>query len=108
MIDAPIDNVLPADNSILSISGTALTGNRVRTVIDLAENHSKPNLELTLTDANKTVVSRSFILETINRHVEFTLHVRIPDLVLPLSLTCCTYLDEDQIIDTKSVEITGA
>lgn len=100
-----IDNEAQIDNSIHSVSAITLPDNRVRAVIELDENHSNPNLELTLTDANKSVISRSFILETISAHVEFTLHVRIPEAVPPFTLTCCTYLDETIKFDTKSCEV---
>jgi hypothetical protein len=96
------------NNSIRSISGLPLSGNRVRAVVELAENHTKPNLLLTLTDADKNEVSRSLILGTILSHVEFTLHVRVPDPLKPLTLTCVTYLEDNQPFDTKSIEICDA
>jgi hypothetical protein len=94
------------DNSIHSLSALPMPGNRVRAVIDLADNHSKPNLKLVLTDTAENEVSRSIILGAIGKHVEFTLHVRVADPLPPLTLTCITYMEDDQAIDTKTVETT--
>ncbi len=93
------------DNSIRSVSTAPLTGNRFRVTIELAENHSKPNILLVLVDADQKEISRSMILEAIGTHTVFTMHARVPDPVYPLSLTCSTYLDEDQTADTQSILI---
>lgn len=93
------------NNSILSLRGEGLAGNRVHVDVQLAENHSKPNLLLTLTDPNGKEVCRSMILGTIDKKVEFTLHIRVSDPVMPLTLTCESYLEDENPIDTKSIEI---
>lgn len=94
-----------ADNSIRSVSGTAIPGNRVRVMVELSENHSKPNLCLILSDASGREVSRSIIMAVVGSHIEFTLHIRIQDALLPLMFTAKTCLEDDLFLDSKSVEI---
>jgi hypothetical protein len=93
------------ENTIKSITGTEISGNRVHVVVDLEENHTKPNLTMILSDALGNEVSRSIIMGMLDPHVEFTLHIRIPDAQPPLNLTGITFIEEDQPIDTKSVDV---
>ena len=93
------------ENTIKSIIGTELSNSRVQVVVDLNENHTKPNLAMILTDALGNEVSRSLIMGMIDSHVEFTLHVRVPDAQPPLELTGITFIEEDQPIDTKNVAV---
>jgi len=74
----------------------------MKAIIDMAENHSNPNLEMKLLDANKKEVSRSLILGVIGTHIEFTLHIRATDPIYPLTLSCTTYTDETNPIDLKN------
>jgi len=94
-------------NTIKSIVGTEIAGNRVHVVVELSENHSKPNLAMILFDTLGNEISRSLILGVLDPHVEFTLHIRVPDAKSPLSLTGTTFIEEEQLIDSKSVEVTG-
>lgn len=96
----------PLENTIKSIAGTEITGNRVHVVVDLEEKHTKPNLSMILTDALGNEVSRSIIMGVLDPHVEFTLHIRVPDAQPPLSLTGITFIEEDQPIDSKNVDVT--
>lgn len=98
----------PLENGIKSITGTEISGSRVQVVVDLEENHTKPNLAMILTDALGNEVSRSLIMGMIDPHVEFTLHIRVPDAQPPFSLTGITFMEEDQPIDTKSIEVTSS
>ncbi len=93
------------ENSISSITGTEITGKRVHVVVDLEEKHTKPNLSMILTDALGNEVSRSIIMGMLDPHVEFTLHVRVPDAQPPFGLTGITFIEEDQPIDSKSVDV---
>jgi hypothetical protein len=95
----------PFENSIKSISGTEISGKRVHVVVDLDENHTKPNLSMILSDALGNEVSRSSIMGMLDPHVEFTLHIRVPEAQPPLSLTGITFIEEDQPIDSKSVDV---
>lgn len=93
------------ENIIKSITGNEISGNRVHVVVDLEENHTKPNLTMILSDALGNEVSRSIIMGMLDPHVEFTLHVRVPDAQPPLSLTGTTFIEEDQPIDSKTVDV---
>ena len=93
------------ENHIKSITGAEISGKRVQVVVDLEDNHTKPNLAMILTDAEGNEVSRSLIMGMIDAHVEFTLHIRVPDAQPPFNLTGITFIEEDQPIDTKSVDV---
>ena len=93
------------ENQIKSISGAEISGKRVQVVVDLEDNHTKPNLAMILTDAEGNEVSRSLIMGMIDAHVEFTLHIRVPDAQPPFNLTGITFMEENQPIDTKSVDV---
>ncbi|HCS40613.1 MAG TPA: hypothetical protein DIW44_13650 [Anaerolineaceae bacterium] len=93
------------ENTIKSITGTEISGSRVHVVVDLEEKHTKPNLAMVLNDVLGNEVSRSLIMGMLDPHVEFTLHVRVPDAKPPLSLTGITFIEEDQPIDSKSVNV---
>jgi hypothetical protein len=93
------------ENWIKLISGTEISGGRVKVVVDLEENHTKPNLAMILSDAAGNEVSRSIIMGMLDPHVEFTLHIRVPNAQPPLSLTGITFIEEDQPIDSKSIEV---
>src|SRR5512133_3938503 len=95
----------PLENTIKSITGTEITGSRVHVVVDLEEKHTKPNLTMILSDALGNEVSRSIIMGMLDPHVDFTLHVRVPDAQTPFSLTGITFIEEDQPIDSKSVDV---
>jgi hypothetical protein len=97
----------PFENSIKSIQGTLITGNRVHVVVDLSENNTKPNLMMTLVDTLGNEVSRSIILGVLEPHIEFTLHIRVPETLFPLRLTGTTFIEEEQLIDSKSVDLNG-
>lgn len=95
----------PLENAIKTIYGTEISGHRVQVVVDLEENHTKPNLAMILTDAQSNEVSRSLIMGMIDPHVEFTLHIRVPDAQPPYTLTGITFIEEDQPLDSKTVEV---
>ncbi len=95
----------PLENTIRSITGTEISNRRVQVLVDLEEQHTKPNLAMILTDAHGNEVSRSLIMGMIDPHVEFTLHIRVPDAQPPLMLTGITFMEEDQPLDSKSVEV---
>lgn len=92
-------------NTIKTMLGTEITGSRVRVVVDLDENHTKPNLSMILTDSLGNEISRSIIMGMIDPHVEFTLHVRVPNAQPPFNLTGITFIEEDQPIDSKNVAV---
>ena len=92
-----------ANNNIHAISAHTIETNRVRVNVELFEAHSRPNLILTLSDSNLQEVARSIIMGTIDKHVEFTLHVRFKDPALPLTFTCVSFIQEEEPIDSKSV-----
>ncbi|MBA4383563.1 MAG: hypothetical protein C0410_02395 [Anaerolinea sp.] len=95
----------PLENTIKSITGTEISGKRVRVVVDLEENHTKPNLTMILSDALGNEVSRSIIMGMLDAHVDFTLHIRVPDAQPPLRLTGITFIEEDQPIDSKNIDV---
>ena len=94
------------ENIIQTINGTEISNSRIQVVVDLDENHTKPNLAMILTDALGNEISRSLIMGMIESHLEFTLHVRVPDARPPLQLTGITFIEEDKPIDSKSVAVT--
>ena len=88
--------------SILSLSGTIQNDQKVSVEIDLREGHASLDLELKLTDATGQLVSRSTIMDSMDRHIRFTLHIRTQNPRHPLTLTCST-IQEETICETKSI-----
>jgi len=93
-------------NTIKSITGTEISGNRVHVVVDLNENHTKPNLTMILSDESGNEVSRSIIMGMLDTHVDFTLHIRVQNAMPPFEFTGITFVEEDQPIDSKSVVVS--
>lgn len=93
------------ENTIKSITGNEISGNRVHVIVELEENHTKPNLTMILSDALGNEVSRSIIMGMLDPHVDFTLHIRVQDAQAPLTLTGVTFMEEDQPIDSKTVDV---
>lgn len=96
----------PKENHIKTITGSEITGSQVHVVVDLEENHTKPNLAMILSDAHENEVSRSIIMGMLDTHVEFTLHIRVPNAQPPLRLTGITFIEENHPLDSKSVEVS--
>ena len=94
------------DASIQSLAGSLQNGTMVRVVIDLAENHGNPDLELELIDSDDRVVSHSTIMGAMDQHIEFTLHIRLPNARFPVRLTCSSIFNES-VCDSKSIEISA-
>ncbi|KAF0112087.1 MAG: Uncharacterized protein FD147_354 [Chloroflexi bacterium] len=93
------------NNDIRSLKATLISRNRIHTEIDLFENHSKPNLTLSLKDSDGTEISRSIIISTIDQHIEFMMHTRVADPKYPLTLSCETFIDDNQPLGSKSISI---
>jgi hypothetical protein len=106
-LDKEIVMTESVENSINSIQGTLIAGNRVHVVVELSENNTKPNLMMTLSDAHGNEVSRSIILGVLDPHVEFTLHIRVSEAPFPLNLVGTTFIEEEQPIDSRNVELAG-
>jgi hypothetical protein len=105
MSELPTDP-LPGDNRIRSLRATKVGNDRVVTEVALYDNHSRPNLALSITDAEGVEVSRSLIMGTIESNVKFTLHIRVAHPIEPLCVTCLTYHDEDHPLDSKTIPVS--
>ena len=97
-----------ANNNIESVAAKTIDSNRVRVSVELFEDHSRPNLILTLNDSNQQEAARSIIMGTIDKHVEFTLHIRVQDPALPFTFTCVSFIQEEEPIDIKSILVQEA
>ena len=105
-MDTNLENLsAEVDNTIQSLAAQFVDGNRVRVKVELAENHSRPNLMLILNDAEDRELTHSIIMGSVDRNVEFTLHVRIQDPPLPLTFSCVSYIEEDVPLDTKNTTV---
>ncbi len=90
---------------IVTIKGFPSGDNRIKTVIDLSSAHNSPNISLSLIDSTEQEVSQAVIMETFSPHIEFTLHIRKPDALYPLRLVCTLYKEDNQSLDSKSIQI---
>lgn len=96
-----------SSNAIRSLQACEIEGKRVRAVVDLVDEHEKPNVELILLGADEEVICRSLILGTNTPHIEFTLHIRGVEPVRPLRLKCVVSTQEALLLDEKSIEVGG-
>lgn len=76
---------------------------RVKVTVELDIDSTRPDLDMTLLDANKGEVSRSTIIENFGSRIDFTLHIRHAEVPLPLTLTCKLSYEEDKFVSEKSV-----
>lgn len=93
------------DNTIAKLEAVMISGSKVKVILDLHEGNDRPNLSIALVDLNGELLARSFIISCVDQHVDFTLHIRHPDPVFPLTLHCESFFEADQPIDQKTFSI---
>jgi len=93
------------NNSIAAIKAVQLDSSKVKVSLDLFEDNDRPNIAFILFDANGEMLARSFIISSIDQHMDFTLHIRQSQPVFPLKLTCETFFDENLPVDRQEIII---
>jgi hypothetical protein len=96
---------ISANNTIAGFQAVLQGLHKVKVSVDLFENHGHPNLQFTLKDCVGSEISCAFIIKTVDQHIDFTLHIRQPDPQFPLTVECISYIDEDDLIDKKELQI---
>ncbi|MCX6054911.1 MAG: hypothetical protein NTZ74_08370 [Chloroflexi bacterium] len=91
----PSDQEELVNNKIQDLSIIRIDETRIRVELTLYENHSKPNIDLVLSDATGQEISRSILISPIEPQIQFTMHIRQSNPVFPLHLACTSYLEED-------------
>lgn len=79
---------------------------RLRIKVDISGEGQRPNLELLLSNEAGNEIARSMIVETMDNHTEFTMHIGKEAVHSVLTLTCRAYFEEDSHSDMKKIEIT--
>jgi len=91
-------------NMISSLSAKILPENRVRAILELGKDFQKSNLTLILFDAQENELSRVMILDQVDHHLEFTLHVRGHAPARPVKLSCLVY-QEENLQDSLTIDL---
>ncbi len=95
------------DNTIAFLTASLSSISTVKVTVELHEGNDRPNISFSLFDSNSDLLSRSFIINCIDQHMDFTLHIRHPQPVFPLTLRCETFFEDDQAIDQKELILTS-
>jgi hypothetical protein len=93
------------DNTISKLEAELISDSKVKVSVDLYEGHDRPNLSFMLVDGNGEMLARSFIINSIDQHVDFVLHIRNSQPIFPLSLQCESFFEDDQPVDQKEILI---
>jgi hypothetical protein len=108
MTDTPLPvrkRVTPENPAeITSLSGVLSPDQgKVRVTVELSLDSTRPDIELILKDAKGEEICRSTIIENFGAKVEFTMHIRQPQIELPLTLTCGLSYEDDQLHEEKDI-----
>lgn len=76
---------------------------RVRITAELSGEGRRPNLEFILLDESGTEQARSLIVEALNEHTEFTMHLRQESRNQSMTLTCRAYFEGNDIKTEKQI-----
>lgn len=93
--------LLLGDNTIDKLIGELTSNSKVKVSVDLHEGHDRPNLSFMLIDANGELLARSFIVNSIDQHIDFTLHIRHPQPAFPITIHCESFFEDDKPVDQK-------
>jgi hypothetical protein len=80
-------------------------GRRLRVHLDVTPFLERPDIEVTISNANGEAVSNISIIESIDMHMAFTMHLRGPLVKGALTLSASLSYPEIGQVDQKSVMI---
>ncbi len=94
----------PANIAALSaeLSGD---GRKVRVLVELDRDDTRPDLDLQITDAAGNELCHSTIIELFSGTINFTLHIRDISYSNPMILTCRLYYIDDKCQSEKAITI---
>ena len=93
------------DNTIAMLEAVFTSNSKVKVSVDLHDGHDRPNLSFSLVDGHGEMLARSFIINCIDQHIDFTLHIRQSEPSFPLNLKCDSFFEDDQSVDQKEIFI---
>ena len=78
-------------------------GRRMRIHLDVTPFLQRPDIEVTILNENGDVISNISIIESIDAHMAFTMHLRGDDINGPLTLSASLSYSEIGEVDQKNV-----
>lgn len=103
----PEDGLPPQDVRILNLRAEPWPENarRVRVYLDVTPYLERPNMEITIHDAEGLVAANISIIESIDDQQTFTMHLRGEELRNPYTLSAKVYYPAPEIgeVDQKSI-----
>lgn len=66
-------------------------GRRLRITVETDPSQKPPSLEVTLNDASGDEIAQASIIENLGHTIEFTLHIRKPEALFPLTVTALLF-----------------
>lgn len=102
----PEDGLPPQEVRILDLRAEpwAEDGRRVRVYLDVTPFLERPNMEMNIIDAEGLSIASISIIEGIDDHLTFTMHIRGPELHNPYTLAASVYYPELGEVDQKSIQ----
>lgn len=79
---------------------------KVAVTVELSNGMTHPDIELSLYDAEKKLLSHTTILENFGPRVMFTMHTRQQTCKFPLSVSCSLSYLNDQVFSEKSAVVS--
>jgi hypothetical protein len=77
---------------------------RVRVHVEVTPFQERPNLTVLIREAGGREVASIYIIETIERKMSFTMHLRGEDMAQPLTLSASLEYPEMEAVDQRSME----
>lgn len=101
---------MPEDPAQITLLQGVLSSDqkKVAVTVELSNGVTHPDIELSLYDVEKTLLSHTTILENFGPRIVFTMHTRQQTAKLPLSVNCSLSYLNDQIFCEKSITVTGS
>jgi hypothetical protein len=93
------------DNTIRKLFASLTSPDRVKVSIELQDDNGHPNVSFSLFDSSDHFIARAFIINCVDQHVDFTLHMRTKEVEFPLKLLCSTFFEDDDVIDQAELII---
>jgi len=109
-MDFPVEprkRSMPEQPANIAALSAELSGDRrkVRVLVELDRDDTRPDLDLQITDAAGNELSHSTIIELISGTINFTLHIRDISYSNPMILTCRLYYIDDKCQSEKAITI---
>lgn len=101
----PEDGLPPQEVRILDLRAEPWPdgGRRVRVHLDVTPFLERPNMEMSIIDAEGEKTASISIIESIDERLTFTMHIRGPELRNPFTLAASVYYPEIGEVDQKSI-----